>query len=104
MKPLYRTFTVCLLMLTILGLSACATTVPYQAMSDTKQILQSAAQYVKTPTDEIDFDAAKTSLSNAEAAMQQGDYPRAKTHLQKSKDKSQGIIKRYNTSNIQFRY
>lgn len=87
-------------------LFACALP-PYQQMSEAKQALLTAKDYVNnnaaTIQDQRDYQAASEALTAAEQAVDQERYQDAKQLLFNSKNKSQEIIKRHlPTTNIHF--
>lgn len=107
MFALYRSLLGCLCLSVLL---ACATTAPYQQLSETKQTLLSAKQLLTSENnttqteDTADYQAAEAALAKAEQALLEKRHEAAKQWLSTSREKSLAIIKRHPNSNIQFRY
>lgn len=103
---LYLSLSVCLSLLV-----SCATTAPYQAMSDAKQALISARDYLneQTPPSEADqytYQLAEQTLQAAEKAINAKQYVKARTLIQQSQTHSQTLLirRKQKNSNIRFRY
>lgn len=103
-------------LLLFLALSVgCATTAPYQAMSDAKQALVAAKSTMDkrktvSDSDKTNYYQAKQALTAAEAALNQGRHGQARQLIEQSQGYSQTILKRLreqpnnSPSTYQFRY